>query len=57
MHKVVTPDNFRVRIGEKCIHVTGFAAEVGGYVGRVYANGYRPNPEILEIGQLFFDTP
>ena len=57
MQKVVATDNFRLGIGEKCIRVTGFAAEVGGHVWRVYANGYRPNPQILEIGQLFFYTP
>jgi hypothetical protein len=57
MQKVVASDNFRVGIGEKCIRITGSAAQVSGHVGRVYANGYGPNPHISEIGQLFFYTP
>lgn len=57
VQEVILPDHLGVGIGEKSVGVAGFAAEVGGYVRLVYANGYGTNAQTLESGQLVFDTP
>ena len=57
MQKVVTPDDLRIGIGEKCIRVAGLATQIGGLLRCVYANSYWLNSQISESGQLFFYTP
>ena len=57
MQKVVTPDDLRIGIGEKCIRVAGLAAQIGGLFRRVHAGGHRPNSQIFESRQLLFQYP
>ena len=54
---IVAPDNFGVGIREKRVGVTGFAAEVLRLGGRIDTDGYGLDAQLLEVLQLFLDTP
>lgn len=43
VEEIVAADYLRVGIGEKCVSVTGLAAEVLGFGGRIDANRHGPN--------------
>ena len=57
MKEIVASDYFCVGIREKRIGVTGFAAEVLRLGGRIDTDGYGLDAQLLEVLQLFLDTP
>jgi hypothetical protein len=42
------PDYLRVWVGKKSKLIAGLSAQLGGYLGRVYAYSHGSNTQILE---------
>jgi hypothetical protein len=57
VEQVVAADDFGVGVGEEGIGVAGFAAQAGGFTGRVHANGDGSDSGGLKFGEMLFDTP
>jgi hypothetical protein len=55
--KIVAADRLGIRVGEERIGVVGFAAEILGLAGRIYADGDGPDAELFQIRETLLDTP
>lgn len=57
MEYIVSPNHFRLRVGEECVSVAEFLALAAIDVRRIHANRDDLNPMRFKFGQLLLKTP